>query len=202
MENHPESVKQATVADRIVVSKVDIADDIKVQQLKTKLKLLNPTSNLVEAVDGVVDVASLLSDDIYDVKTKSGDVAKWLESLKTEETNHNHSEDRNRHDENIYTFTLVFEKALDWTAFGIWLTMILHTHGEKILRVKGMLNVKGVDVPVVINGVQHVVHPPIHLKTWPDRDKRSRIVFIVDGINQELIERSLEAFNRVGIEGG
>ena len=127
-------------------------------------------------------------------------MARWLEALKFEESDHNHSGDKNRHDKNIYTFTLVFDKALDWTAFGIWLTMILHAHGEKMLRVKGILNVKGVNVPVVINGVQHVVHPPIHLKEWPDGDKRSRIVFIVDGLEQALIERSLAAFNKVGKE--
>ncbi len=200
LKRHPESVKQATVADRIVVSKTDIANEKDVRQLKTKLKLLNPTSTMVEAVDGVVDVTNLLSDDIYDVKTKSDDVARWLEALKFEESDHNHSGDKNRHDKNIYTFTLVFDKALDWTAFGIWLTMILHAHGEKMLRVKGILNVKGVNVPVVINGVQHVVHPPIHLKEWPDGDKRSRIVFIVDGLEQALIERSLAAFNKVGKE--
>jgi len=87
---------------------------------------------------------------------------------------------------------------LDWTAFGIWLTMLLHTHGERVLRVKGILNVRDVDVPVIINGVQHVVHPPMHLDAWPDDDRRSRIVFIVDDLDRASIERSLAAFNRVG----
>ena len=76
--------------------------------------------------------------------------------------------------------------------------MLLHTHGENVLRVKGMLNVKGVDTPVVINGVQHVVHPPIHLDTWPDADRRSRIVFIVRDIERRRIEESLEIFNAIG----
>lgn len=200
LKSHPESVKQATVADRIVVTKIDIAPEREVRRLKSKLKHLNPTARFVESLIGEVNVADLLSDDIYDVKSKSKNVTKWLEALELEESDHTHSRDTNRHDANIYTFTVEFQKALDWTAFGIWLTMVLHAHGEKILRVKGMLDVKGVDVPVVINGVQHVVHPPIHLKRWPDSDRRSRIVFIVDELERELIERSLAAFNKIGKE--
>ena len=113
---------------------------------------------------------------------------------------HDHRHDVSRHDEHIHSFTLSFEGALDWTAFGIWLTMLLHTHGEKVLRVKGILNVAGTDAPVVVNGVQHVVHPPIHLAAWPSEDRRSHIVFIVDGLAQEDIERSLAAFNRIAAE--
>ena len=74
--------------------------------------------------------------------------------------------------------------------------MLLHAHGQKVLRVKGILNVKGLSAPVVIHGVQHVVHPPAHLERWPDDDRRSRIVFIVRGLEQALIERSLAAFHR------
>ena len=78
--------------------------------------------------------------------------------------------------------------------------MLLHTHGEKVLRVKGILNVAGTEAPVVVNGVQHVVHPPIHLAAWPSEDRRSHIVFIVDDLAQEAIERSLAAFNSIAAE--
>ena len=111
-----------------------------------------------------------------------------------------HAHDVSRHDAHIHSFTLSFEGALDWTAFGIWLTMLLHTHGEKVLRVKGILNVAGTEAPVVVNGVQHVVHPPIHLAAWPTEDRRSHIVFIVDDLAQDAIERSLAAFNNIAAE--
>jgi G3E family GTPase len=75
--------------------------------------------------------------------------------------------------------------------------MLLHTHGQDVLRVKGILNVVDVTAPVVIHGVQHVVHPPAHLDRWPDEDHRSRIVFIVKDLDPAWIERSLEAFNRL-----
>lgn len=195
MKRHAESVKQASVADRIVLTKTDIAEVGDVKRLRTKLERLNPSAELIEAVDGEVDVKRLLRADIYDARTKGAEVRRWLAAEAKNTDEHGHSHDVNRHDEHIRTFTLTFDEALDWTAFGIWLTMLLHAHGEKVLRVKGILNVKDVDAPVVINGVQHVVHPPMHLKAWPDDDHRSRIVFIVDDIEQDLIERSLAAFN-------
>ena len=195
LKRHAESVKQASVADRIVLTKTDIAEAADAERLRAKLTRLNPSAELIIAVDGDVDVKRLLRADIYDARTKGAEVRRWLAAEAESAGDHRHSHDVNRHDEHIRTFTLIFDEALDWTAFGIWLTMLLHAHGEKVLRVKGILNVKGVEAPVVINGVQHVVHPPMHLKAWPDEDRRSRIVFITDDIEQRLIERSLAVFN-------
>ncbi|MCZ6553772.1 MAG: GTP-binding protein, partial [SAR324 cluster bacterium] len=90
---------------------------------------------------------------------------------------------------------LTFEQPLDWSAFGIWLTMLLQRHGERVLRVKGILNTVDMPTPVVVHGVQHIVHPPVHLDAWPDAQRRSRIVFIVQGIPRQQIEASLAAFN-------
>ena len=87
------------------------------------------------------------------------------------------------------------DSAACWTAFGLWLTLLIHRHGQDVLRVKGILNV---DAPVLINAVQHVVHPPMHLPAWPDADRRSRIVFIVRGLERRLIEASLALVNRAG----
>ena len=95
----------------------------------------------------------------------------------------------------VQSFTLTFDGALDWTMFGVWLTMLLNRHGEKVLRVKGILNVEGSDTPVAVHGVQHLVHPPKHMAAWPDADRRSRLVFIVEGLERSAIERSLAAFS-------
>jgi len=195
LKRRAESVKQASVADRIVLTKTDIAEVADAERLRAKLARLNPSAELIEAVNGEVDVKRLLRADIYDPATKGVEVRRWLDEEAQSPHDHKHGHDINRHDKHIRTFTMTFDDALDWTAFGIWLTMLLHAHGEKVLRVKGILNVKGVEAPVVINGVQHVVHPPMHLKSWPDDDRRSKIVFIVDDIEQKLVERSLAAFN-------
>ena len=94
----------------------------------------------------------------------------------------------------VSAFALAFDGALDWTMFGVWLTMVLNRHGEKVLRVKGILNVAGSEAPVAVHGVQHLVHPPMHMAAWPDADRQSRLVFIVDGLDRTAIERSLRAF--------
>ncbi len=89
---------------------------------------------------------------------------------------------------------LFLDEELDWTAFGVWLTMLLQARGEDVLRVKGLLNV-GAEGPLLVNGVQHAVHPPEHLDAWPDEDRRSRIVFIgrgFDGGEARALARRLQ----------
>src|SRR5215218_9612211 len=90
---------------------------------------------------------------------------------------------------------IIIDTAVDWTRFGIWLTMLLHRHGSALLRVKGILNVADAATPVAVHAVQHLVHPPRHLGAWPDRDRSSRLVFIARGLDPALIERSFRAFS-------
>jgi len=89
---------------------------------------------------------------------------------------------------------IVIDRPLDWHMFGVWLTMLLHRHGSRILRMKGFLNVGGEGGPLVLEGVQHVIHAPRHLREWPDDDRRSRIVVITRDLDIDLIEESLHAF--------
>jgi G3E family GTPase len=193
LEDNPEAVKQVAVADRLVVTKTDLAGPDAVGRLEAALRRLNPTAPILDAVAGPWAPEELMASDVYDPAHQRGEVARWLREA-ARPAHHGH--DPNRHGDDIRAFCLTFEQPLDWTAFGIWLTMLLHAHGENVLRVKGILNVVGVPTPVVIHGVQHVVHPPAHLDRWQGDDRRSRIVFIVRGLEQDLIERSLAAFHR------
>ncbi len=199
LDRHAESVRQATVADRIVITKSDLVETSQLAALKAHLMRINPAADYMIGRFGKIDVRRVLRADVYDPSKKAAEVKHWLdlEAIKTAR-DHKHIHDVNRHDEHIRSFVVTVERPLDWTAFGIWLTMLLHKHGQNVLRVKGILNVKGIDAPVIVNGVQHIVHPPLHLAAWPDDDRRSRIVFIVDDMDGTLIERSLAAFNRVG----
>lgn len=99
-----------------------------------------------------------------------------------------------RHDADIRAFTITLDAPLDWTRFGIWLTMFVHRHGERMLRFKGLLNVQGSDTPVAVHGVQHLIHPPEHLSAWPGAERQSLLVFITMGIESAIVERSLRAF--------
>jgi G3E family GTPase len=103
------------------------------------------------------------------------------------------------HQKPVHSFVMTIDARIDWTAFGLWLSMLLNRHGDKVLRVKGILNIDGEDNPVAIHGVQHLVHSPVHMTGWPSDDRRSRIVFIVDGLDADLIRRSFSAFNRLGL---
>ncbi len=168
-----ESVKQAAVADRLVVTKPDLADPAVVMR---ELRRLNPAAEILESVLGDLSPGELFDGDERDPRDLVFDEAP-------------------AHDHEVRAVCLTFEEPLDWTAFGIWLTMLLQARGGDVLRVKGLLNV-GAEGPLVINGVQHVVHPPEHLPEWPDDDRRSRVVFIGRGFTRDELERSLTAFNR------
>jgi G3E family GTPase len=167
-----ESIKQAAVADVLVVTKVDAA---KPDGVERELRRLNPTADMVEASFGDVEPDLLF-----------GRPARDPREAVVEEHDHAHDE--------VHPVCLFLDEELDWAAFGIWLTMLLQARGEDILRVKGLLNVGG-DGPLLINCVQHVVHPPEHLEAWTDDDRRSRLVLIGRGLDVEQLEFSLRAFN-------
>jgi G3E family GTPase len=200
LDEFAEALKQATVADRIVLTKADLATPSDTNRLVARLKALNMAADILMARFGELDVEALLTADLYDPSRKGREVARWLaeEERAVADAHADHDQvDRSRHDAHIHSFCLTYDEPLDWTVFGIWLTMLLHTHGQNVLRVKGLLNVAGVDTPVVINGVQHIVHPPFHLTAWPDEDRRSRIVFIVRDLAEARILDSLALFNRL-----
>ena len=215
LDRQPESVKQAAIADRLIVTKVDLAERGAIAALRARLRRLNPTAVLEETDNEAVDAELLLAQDLHDPEARAAEVARWLEadaaiSSGADHHDHDHNHDHgdphhhahpvdvNRHDADISAFALTFDHPLDWTAFGIWLSMLLQAHGEDVLRVKGLLNVVDVPTPVVLHAVQHLIHPPVHLPRWPDADRRSRLVFITRGLSRATIERSLGAFNRLG----
>ena len=197
LARQPESAKQAAVADRIVLTKTDIAEPDAVRELDKRLKRLNPTARRLQGPSRHLNPNNLLAGRTYDPRTKPSEVRDWLDEEAYRATD-GHHHDVNRHDARIQAFCLTFEAPIDWGAFAIWLTMLLHSRGEDVLRVKGLLRIEGSEGPVVIHGVQHIIHPPIHLDAWPDDDRHSKIVFILRDIERDEIEASLAAFNQLG----
>jgi G3E family GTPase len=190
-----ESVKQAAVADRLVLTKTDLATPQAAETMRSQLAAFNPSAQVVDANDDAIGPDLFLGSDLYDPGHRTAEVRAWLDEEGQPHT-HQHSE-FGRHAADITSFHLVFEKALDWTAFGIWLTMLLNRHGERVLRIKGILNVAGSQTPLCVNGVQHLVHPPFHLERWPTSNRQSRLIFIVRDMDPAVIKRSLLAFNRL-----
>jgi G3E family GTPase len=196
LARQPECTKQVAVADRLVLTKTDIANTEAADALIARLRRLNPSAPLSRAAETPLDAEALLSHDLFATASRSEAARRWF-AAEVAPRGDEPAPDRNRHDETIHAFAFTFDGPLDWTLFGLWLTMLLNRHGEKLLRVKGMLNVAGSPTPVAVHGVQHLVHPPIHMAAWPDADRRSRLVFIVDGLDRILIERSFRAFLRL-----
>ena len=198
LDNHRESVKQLAVADRIVLSKTDIADSVTVAALCTRLADINPAAPVITADHGAVEPARLFDAGLYDPETKSPDVARWLrEEAYAEQQeahgHHHHHSGVNRHDDHIRAFCMTVEQPIPWAPFVDWIESLIVTQGDNILRIKGVLNVIGEDVPVAVHGVQHVFHPPTRLTAWPDAERRSRLVFITRDISKQAIEDSYAA---------
>jgi G3E family GTPase len=185
LDAQEECARQIAVADRLILTKTDIAGTDAVERVLERIKAINPAAPLWRSAETPPNAEQLLSED---------DAGLSNQSMHPLPHSHHHA----RTDSDIHAFALVFDAPLDWTLFGIWLTMLLHRHGQRILRVKGILNVEGSDTPVAIHGVQHLVHPPVHMRTWPDVSRQSRLVFIVKGLEQDRIARSLRAFGLGG----
>jgi G3E family GTPase len=190
-----ESVKQAAVADRLVLTRTDLATPQAVETMRSRLAAFNPSAQVVDANNDAIGPDFLFGSDLYDPGHRTAEVRVWLDEERRPHARQ-HSE-FGRHAADITSFHLAFEGALDWTAFGIWLTMLLNRHGERVLRIKGILNVVGSQTPLCVHGVQHLVHPPFHLERWPTSNRQSRLVFIVRDMDPAVIKRSLLAFNRL-----
>lgn len=172
-----EAVRQIAAADTVVLTKSDLAEVGDVVDMKSMVAAINPTASVRDAAD--IDARIMLP------ATGSSLVTPPVV------TQHSlHHVDR----ATISSFSIVTEEPLDWTVFGIWLTMLLNRHGDSVLRVKGILNIAGEDRPIAVHGVQRLVHPPVHMSRWPDSDCRSRLVFIMANLDPAVVRSSFEVF--------
>jgi G3E family GTPase len=182
LDAQPESVKQVAVADHLVLTKTDLASAEVASDLTTRLRQINPGASLWRTAEGDLDADALLSGKEHE--------AHWPDNR-----HDTLPDDHHRNADDISTLALRTDESVDWTRFGVWLTMLLHRHGDALLRVKGILNIADAVTPVAIHAVQHLVHTPRHLDSWPDEDRRSRLVFITRGLDPVVIERSFRAFS-------
>ena len=189
LDRYAESVKQAAVADRIVITKADIEPVS--AALEARLAELNPGAPRYRAVMGDIDPALLFDAGLYDPTAKTIDVQRWLRDQAYAENAHRHH-DVNRHDDSISAFCISRDEPVDWEAFVAWIRILIGQHGEKLLRIKGILNIAGRDRPIAVHGVQHMFHDPAELPEWPDGDRRSRMVFITRDLDRSVIEEKLD----------
>lgn len=189
LDDFPEASRQAAAADRLILSKIDLAEARSVDRLRQRLSALNPAAEILEADEETELDALLLTQDMGAHEASLAEARRWLGAGEA----HAHHPDRSRHGD-IRSFVIEREGPVDWLSFGLWLSMLLNRHGEKILRLKGLVRVEGQAGPVAVQGVQHLVHRPVHLERWPGDDRRTRLVVIGKDLEPELVRRSFEAF--------
>jgi G3E family GTPase len=202
LERHYEAAKQAAVADRLVLTKTDLVSDAMREAVLARLQALNPLAPVEIVVNGVVDPDLLFAPDPPDaaLRRERLGAASAHGHAHGHEHPHGHDQDHEHDDADhlarhhgISTVSLVREAPCEWPKLRTWLTALASLKGPNLLRVKGIVNVAGRAGPVVIHGVQHVFHPPVELKAWPDEDRRTRLVFITRNIAADALAQSFTA---------
>jgi G3E family GTPase len=194
LSKYAEAVKQVGVADRLLITKTDIAGEPQIEGLLARLSAINPTADVFAVRDGNVDPGAVLGLGLFDPATHSADVVAWFERVGVASAGA-HDHHVHHHHGDVRSFSLLIEGPVEWGPFAQWLDYVASLRGEDLLRFKGIIDVAGKpDHPVVVHGVQHVFHPPRDLDHWPIGERHTRLVFIVRDISQSLIEWTLCKF--------
>jgi G3E family GTPase len=171
LDDAAEARKQVILADRIVISKTDLASPSAAENLTRRVRALNPRAAIDIAIAGVLDPARLIEPA---TSARGGFVAEA------------------EHADGIASFVITQDQPIAWPAFSRAMETLIALRGADLLRVKGILNVEGCRGPVVVQYVQHLAHPPVELETWPasesDASHASRVVFITRGIAERDVK--------------
>jgi G3E family GTPase len=192
LDTMSEAVKQAALADRLVITKSDLADETKIAQLESRLRELNPQAPMKRAVNGEIELAFLIDVGLANTRSKLEDVERWMGADEHDEHGHAH-----RHDTAVKSFCLRYQQPFTWPTFSQCMEVLTAMRGPDLLRVKGLVNVEGRSGPLVVQGVQHLFHPTIELREWPSDDHQTRLVFITRGIDRAMVENLFSAIGSI-----
>ena len=195
LDLHFESVKQAALADRIVVTKADLADEDALARLEARLRKINPAAPMIRAVNGHVDPAFILAVGLHAAAAAPERIDEWLRAeryLALPATTQPSVGHLDRHDSRIHSFAVVFEAPVSGARLWTGLETLIEHSGDKLLRVKGIVNAAGQTQPKVIHIVQHVLYPVVTLTSWPSDDRRTRLVFIVRDLDEAQVRAALD----------
>jgi G3E family GTPase len=209
LASHPEAVKQVAVADRVLVSKTAMADAAALEAVKREIAALNPRAPVSDVDTPGLAGPDLLANGLYDPGSKSADVRRWLheeahghhhhdhdDHHHHHDHEHQHAHDVTRHDATIRSFSIVHDRPIDPMALEMFVDLLRSAHGEKLLRMKGIVAMSNApERPLVLQGVQSVFHPPERLAAWPDPDdRRTRLVLITRDLPEAFVRDLFDAF--------
>jgi G3E family GTPase len=206
-----ESVKQAAIADLLLISKTDLAWAEEIAALKTRLNTINRTAEVHDVERGKIDPRLLFGRGWLDSGVKTigidrrrapGQAARQpnRDRDKRDKREANRRQRKSRHTNGVQTYTVLYDTPATRQGLRIWLHSLACTAGPSLLRVKGLVNVEG--RPFLIQAVQSVVHEPVELDAWPNPDQRTRLIFIVRGVPRKMLERPLAFLSMPGIAEG
>jgi G3E family GTPase len=221
LDQHQEAIKQAAMADVLLLTKSDLVTDEQRDALLHRLDELNPAAPRRQVRNGEIEAREILNLGLFTAEGKTADVARWLKEeayssaafvpvalpqaigqsarvLKPQATYTGmaHAHEANQHNDHIHAFCFAIDEPIPEETLAAWLEILMGFVGSNILRVKGILNVEGNPLPVVIHGVQHIFHPQVTLPAWPSEDRRSRLVFITHDVGKDVIEKIFHDFRQ------
>jgi len=193
LQRQYEPAKQAAIADRLVLTKTDLASSREIDAVTTRLRALNPTAPILRAIGGAIDPSCL-----FDPLEGGAPRVEMMVGTGDSHPGHPHDHAHHDHDEaehlhGIASWSLVHREPVDWRRLAIWLEALVSLRGPDLLRLKGIVALVGRARPIVVHAVQHVLHPAIELDHWPDAEHGSRIVFITRNIARDALEASFRA---------
>jgi G3E family GTPase len=204
LDQHAESVKQAAVADRIVITKTDRVPSETTESLRARLKALNPGATLLTAVAGEIEPDNLFDTGLYQPGKMAPDVARWLaaegyrpvapEPINTLGRSTRANPPIVRHDDRIKAFAIILDQPIVWQNLVDALETLTTLRGDQLLRIKGIVHVEGELRPRAIHAVQHTIYPVAVLPAWPDGDRRTRLVFITRDLPEAFVRDTLTSF--------
>jgi G3E family GTPase len=205
LDEQPEPVRQAAIADRLIVTKADLAGHKQRADLEARLTALNPAAPILVVRHGQIPPDRLFGAGPVDPATRAVRLDEWLadaahpdasghaaQCLDPDCADPTHRGLASRHDGRIRSVAFALDRPLDWMMFNTWLTRVRRTWSDSLLRVKGILHVAGETGPLVIHGVHDTFHPPTRLPDWPDDDRRSRLVFITRDLKPVELQAAWE----------
>ncbi|MBC2760780.1 GTP-binding protein [Thiobacillus sp.] len=198
LDEHFEAVKQVAVADRLLLTKTDLAAADVVAALRERLATLNPAADIVTVTNGELDPAAIQNLGLWNAETRSLEAMRWLKPQRYQPASASPLAGKARpdlHDTRIQAFSVVIDAPLNRYGLQSALGMLTSFRAENLLRFKAIVNLQDELQPVVLHGVQHVLYPEVRLDTWPDDDHRSRFVFIVRDLEPEFVAKLLADFS-------
>jgi G3E family GTPase len=207
LDSYFEAVKQVAVADKLILTKTDLAANSDLAVLEARLAELNPAAEQLSAVKGEMDFRRILDLGLFNARDKTPDVQKWLNEQRYRPVAAGGlmgkaAAAQDGHDRRIRSFSVIIDQPIQPAGLQAALEMLVGFRSEYLLRFKAIVNLAGHDKPTVLHGVQHVLYPEAELENWPSEDHRSRFVFIVRDLEPEFVAKVLEDFTQAASKAG